>query len=222
MTPPLRLLIADDQALMRDGLQTILELQPDMEVVGTAENGLHALEIARSAKPDLALLDIEMPVMNGIECTRRLKEEKPNIVILLLSTFAEDKYILDGLSNGASGYLLKDMEGHRLIQAIRDAASGKLMMPAVIAAKLAANLTRLSAAAELDGNALGAMRREIRLTERESEIAGLMVQGMNNRQIAKALFMHEGTVRNYVSVIYSKFGVSDRAKALIVLQEWLS
>ncbi|SFJ34056.1 DNA-binding response regulator, NarL/FixJ family, contains REC and HTH domains [Paenibacillus sp. UNC496MF] len=222
MKPPLRLIIADDQALMRDGLQTILELQPDLEVAGTAENGLQALEMARALKPDLVLLDIEMPVMNGIECTRRLKEEAPDTVVLLLSTFAEDKYILDGLSNGASGYLLKDMEGHRLIEAVRDAASGKLMMPAVIAAKLAASLTRRTTAAELDAEARGGLRRELRLTDREAEVAKLMTEGMTNKQIAKELFMHEGTVRNYVSVIYSKIGVSDRAKALLALQDWLT
>ncbi|MFC0334691.1 response regulator [Paenibacillus sepulcri] len=216
---PLRILIVDDQALMRDGLQTILELQPDLEVVGTAENGLQALETARATKPDVVLLDIQMPVMNGIECTKRLKEESPDTVILLLSTFADDQYILDGLGHGASGYLLKDMEGRRLIEAIRDAAAGQLMMPAVIAAKLAANLTRLSAAAELTSGSLHAIQNEIRLTGREAEIASLMAQGLTNKQIAKALYMHEGTIRNYVSVIYSKIGVSDRAKAMLVLKQ---
>ncbi|NBD23170.1 response regulator [Paenibacillus glycinis] len=218
----MRIVIADDQALMREGLQTILELQPDMEVVGSAENGLLALEAVHACKPDLVLLDIQMPVMNGIECTRRIKEEAPDTVVLLLSTFAEDRYIVDGLSLGASGYLLKDMEGRRLVEAIRDASAGKLMMPAVIAAKLAANLTRLSAAAEpLDG-ASHLLRREIRLTEREAEVSRLMLQGLTNKQIAKALFMQEGTVRNYVSVIYSKIGVSDRAKALLALKEMQS
>ncbi|MBW7460546.1 LuxR C-terminal-related transcriptional regulator, partial [Paenibacillus sepulcri] len=110
-------------------------------------------------------------------------------------------------------------EGRRLIEAIRDAAAGQLMMPAVIAAKLAANLTRLSAAAELTSGSLHAIQNEIRLTGREAEIASLMAQGLTNKQIAKALYMHEGTIRNYVSVIYSKIGVSDRAKAMLVLKQ---
>jgi DNA-binding NarL/FixJ family response regulator len=106
-----------------------------------------------------------------------------------------------------------------LIEAIRDAAGGRLMLPAAIAAKLAANLTRLSAAAELESGAARALQREVRLTERETEIAALMLRGLTNKQIAKELYMHEGTIRNYVSVIYSKLGVSDRAKALLVLKE---
>ncbi|WP_088832381.1 response regulator transcription factor [Paenibacillus tyrfis] len=216
---PIRIVIADDQALMRDGLQTILELQPDMEVAGTAENGLQALEIVRESKPDIVLLDIQMPVMDGIECTRRIREASPDTVILLLSIFLEDKYILEGFVQGASGYLLKDMEAKRLIESIRDAARGRLMMPAAIAAKLAANLSRLSAAAELEGCAIRLVQKEARLTERETEIAGLMVQGLTNKQIAKTLYMHEGTVRNYVSVIYGKIGVNDRAKALLILKE---
>ncbi|MFD0696916.1 response regulator [Paenibacillus sp. GCM10027628] len=215
----LKILIADDQALMRDGLQTILDLEPDMEVVATAENGSQALEMALEKKPHLALLDIQMPVLDGIACTRRLKEVLPDTIVLLLTTFMNDRYIIEGLNQGAYGYLLKDMESKQLIHSIREAASGKLIMPAAVAARLAANVSRLSTAPAFTATTAHPGLGLNPLSERERDVAKLMLQGLTNKQMAKAMYMNEGTIRNYVSSIYSKLGVNDRCKALLLLQE---
>lgn len=213
------ILIADDQTLMREGLQTILSLEEDMVVVGMAENGSQALEQAERLKPHVVLLDIQMPVMDGIECVRRLKASQPDTVVLILTTFAEDEYIIEALTCGATGFLLKDMPGDKLIQSIRDAVSGQLIMPSVIAAKLAARLSKLSSTTRIQMDAARLKAEGVTFTERERSIILLMLQGMSNRQIAGILYMSEGTVKNYVSAIYNKIGTNDRTKAIIALKE---
>ncbi|WP_270166876.1 response regulator transcription factor [Paenibacillus sp. SYP-B4298] len=214
----IRVVIADDQTLMRDGLQTIIDLQDDMEVVGAAEDGEQACELAHALRPDLVLMDIRMPRLDGIESTRRIKRELPGTAVLILTTFDEDEYIVDGLASGACGYLLKDLPARKIVESIRDAVRGQLMLPATVAAKLASRLAFLSGAPAdvLDPSRL---RSEgIRFTEREKKVILLMLEGRTNREIAGILFMSEGTVKNYVSVIYQKIGTNDRAKALLVLQ----
>ncbi|AFH59434.2 LuxR family transcriptional regulator [Paenibacillus mucilaginosus K02] len=216
------IVLADDQTLMRDGLHTILTLEDDLEVVGTAENGQQALELVEQLRPNLVLMDIQMPVMNGIESTKRIKKQFPETIILILTTFAEDDYIVEGLANGASGFLLKDMPGDKLIQSIRDCVKGQLMMPAVIASKLAARLSSASAAATAEFDPKRLKSEGISFTEREKNIISLMMEGKNNRQIAGLLFMSEGTVKNYVSMIYNKIGTNDRTKAILALKEWMT
>ncbi|MCZ8523985.1 MULTISPECIES: response regulator transcription factor [Paenibacillus] len=216
------IVLADDQTLMRDGLHTILTLEDDLEVVGTAENGQQALELVEQLRPHLVLMDIQMPIMNGIESTKRIKKLYPDTIILILTTFAEDDYIVEGLANGASGFLLKDMPGDRLIQSIRDCVKGQLMMPAVIASKLAARLSSASAAATAEFDPKRLKSEGISFTEREKNIISLMMEGKNNRQIAGHLFMSEGTVKNYVSMIYNKIGTNDRTKAILALKEWMT
>ena len=214
----IRVVIADDQTLMRDGLQTIIDLQDDMEVVGVAEDGEQACELARALQPDLILMDIRMPRRDGIESTRHIRREQPATAVLILTTFDEDEYIIEGLASGACGYLLKDLPARKIVEAIRDAVRGQLMLPAVVAAKLASRLSFLSGASPevLDPKRL---RSEgIRFTDREKKVILLMLEGHSNREIAGILFMSEGTVKNYVSVIYQKIGTNDRAKALLVLQ----
>ncbi|SFB62221.1 two component transcriptional regulator, LuxR family [Cohnella sp. OV330] len=213
-----RILIADDQTLMRDGLQTIIQLEDDMEVVGTAENGEDACALAIRHKPDLVLMDIRMPVMNGIEAVKKLRQDAPGVRVLMLTTFDEDDYIIEALASGAVGFLLKDIQSDKLLQAIRDAARGEMMLPAGIAAKLAARLasphagkpTGLRARGRTDG---------LKFTDRELSIIALMVEGRTNREIAGQLFMSEGTVKNYVSTIYDKIGTNDRTQAVIWLKE---
>lgn len=214
----IRVVIADDQTLMRDGLQTIIDLQDDMEVVGVAEDGEQACELAQALQPDLVLMDIRMPRRDGIESTRHIRREQPATAVLILTTFDEDEYIIEGLASGACGYLLKDLPARKIVEAIRDAVRGQLMLPAVVAAKLASRLSFLSGASPevLDPKRL---RSEgIRFTDREKKVILLMLEGHSNREIAGILFMSEGTVKNYVSVIYQKIGTNDRAKALLVLQ----
>lgn len=213
------ILIADDQTLMREGLKTILDLENDMRVIGTAENGQQAYEMVREHKPDIVLMDIKMPVMDGIESTKKIKKDFPHTLILILTTFAEDEYIVEGMANGASGFLLKDMPGDKLIASIRDAVKGQMMMPAVIAAKLAARLLHVSSQARSSIHVERLKQQGIGLSEREREVAVLMLQGMSNRQIAKTLFISEGTVKNYISMIYAKIGTNERSKAILYLKE---
>lgn len=208
----IRMIIADDQTLMRDGLKTIFDLEDDMEVIATAENGEQALLLTQQLHPDIVLMDIRMPVMDGVESTRLIKKQFPEVIVIILTTFNDEEYIIQALSFGASGYLLKDMPGERLIQAVRDSITGSLMMPSSVAAKLAGRLSNMRSAE---------MERLKELSEREIEIARLIVEGKNNRDIANRLFITEGTVKNYISAIYNKVGTNDRAKAIQRLKELL-
>ncbi|WP_248928490.1 response regulator transcription factor [Paenibacillus hamazuiensis] len=215
------ILIADDQALMRDGLQTILNLEEDMRVVGSARNGEEALQLTAELSPDIILMDIQMPVMDGIECTKRIKQLYPEQLILILTTFTEDEYIIEALAGGATGFLLKDMPGDKLIQSIRDALDGHFMLPSVIAAKLASRLSQVSHSPQIRIDAGRLKASGITFTDREKDIALLMLEGKSNRDIASQLIMREGTVKNYVSAIYNKVGTNDRTLAMIALKELL-
>jgi Response regulator containing a CheY-like receiver domain and an HTH DNA-binding domain len=210
----IRILLADDQALIRDGLKTILDLEPDFKVVGTAVDGPEAVRLSEALTPDIILLDIRMPGMNGVECVGIIKQKCPGSKVIMLTTFNDDEYIIDALASGACGYLLKDIEMDKLTEAIRDAYHHKMVIPPAVAAKLATGLSRMATKKQEAGNS---PLKD--LSEREMEIAGMLVQGFTNRQIASALYISEGTVRNYISTIYSKIGISDRTKAVLHLQE---
>lgn len=212
------IVVADDQLLTREGLRTILDLEDDMEVVGVAKNGEEACELADVLQPKLVLLDIQMPVMDGIQALKHIKQSHPDIFILILTTFIETDYIVEGMAHGANGYMLKDMDADKMIASIRDTIAGQFILPAPVAAKLAARMSRMS-----EGHS-GMLRNRldrIRLTEREEELARLMVQGLNNREIADMLHIAEGTARNYISNLYSKLEVVDRAQAIVRLQAML-
>jgi DNA-binding NarL/FixJ family response regulator len=210
----IRILIADDQTLMRDGLKTIFELEDDMEVAGVAKNGLEAYEMTAALRPDIVLMDIRMPVMDGVESVRLIKKDYPSTVVIMLTTFDDEEYIIRALQFGANGYLLKDIQGNRLIEAVRDGASGNMLMPSGIASKLAARLSQMPS----DQNP---QDRSVipEFSERETEITRLMAKGYTNGQIASALHLSEGTVKNYISSIYSKIGTSDRTCAVIFLKD---
>ncbi|MEK8132317.1 response regulator transcription factor [Paenibacillus filicis] len=211
--PSIRILIVDDQFLTREGLKTILDLEDDLEVVGMAKNGADACEEARALRPDIVLMDIRMPVMDGIESIKRIKSEFPEMIILILTTFVEEDYIIEGLSSGASGYILKDMEGDRMVNSIRDAAAGQFVLQGVIAVKLATRLAQL----KQENGVFSARRASLSLTEREAEVARLMIQGLSNREIGETLVISDGTVRNYISTLYSKLEVNNRAEAIVHL-----
>lgn len=215
----IKIIIADDQRLMRDGLQTMISLADDMEVVGHAENGRQAYELAANLRPDLVLMDIQMPMMDGIEGTKLIRQHVPGTRVLILTTFADDDYIVDGLVGGACGFLLKDLPGEKIIQSIRDAVSGQLMLPAVIAAKLAARLSYLSPGSQPAVNVPALKRLGISFTDREKTLIRLMIDNKSNKQMAGILFVSEGTLRNYISAIYNKIGTNDRMEAIRVLKE---
>ncbi len=226
----IKVVIADDQSLMRDGLATILELEPDIEVVGKAVNGEEAYQLVNKQEPDLILMDIRMPEMDGIESTRQIKKERPETAVLALTTFDDQEYIVEILNSGAEGYLLKDIDGDKLVQAIKDAVAGDLIMPSEVASKLAANVAEeqtendedAGEEAESKSTLEGNKEVSLNLSEREREVARMLAKGFTNKQIASALYISYGTVKNYVSEIYNKIGVSDRTKVALYLQEKLA
>ncbi len=202
----MRVLLVDDQRLVREGLRVLLEMEPEIEVVFEAENGAQALEVYARHRPHVVLMDIRMPGMDGVEATRRLLQMDPQARVLILTTFDDDVYVLEGLRAGARGYLLKDASREELMAALRTvAAGGALFAPRVAETALEA-LSRESAPRPTG--------RVEPLTEREQEILRLMAQGLNNKQIAERLHLAHGTVKNYVSRILAKLGVENRAQAV--------
>ena len=206
----IRVLLADDQSLFREGLHTLLSLQPDLEVVGEAQNGAEALRLAAELKPDVVLMDVQMPVLDGVAATRRMRAEHPNCRVILLTTFDDDEYVFEGLRAGAVGYLLKDAASARLVDAIRAAGRGESFLQPSVAAKVVAEFTRLSGAAPARPASLAEP-----LSEREMEVLRLVAEGASNRDIAARLVLAEGTVKNHVTNILTKLDVRDRTQAAI-------
>lgn len=220
----IRVLIADDQTLMRDGLKTILELEENIEVVAMAKDGLEALKLCSETKPQVVLMDIRMPNMDGVQCTKVIKETYPDIVILILTTFDDEEFIVKALSNGATGYILKDIEGDGLIKAVQDAYVGAFILPSKIAIKLAGKIVKgySEDANKTNKNHEAKLLNSLGLSEKEIEIAKMLAQGFTNKQIASSLYISGGTVKNYVSNLYSKIGISDRTAAAIYIKDLLS
>lgn len=210
MSESIRLLLVDDQRLMRDGLRTILELEDDLQVIAEAEHGEAGLQAFERHQPDVVLMDIRMPGMDGVEATRRMLERWPEARVIILTTFDDDEYIFEGLRAGALGYLLKDVSGNELAQAIRKVAAGGALIEPSVARKVLAEFARLETSARPINAGLPDP-----LSEREIEILKLLAQGLANKNIAEKLHLAEGTVKNYVSNILSKLGVTDRTQAAL-------
>jgi DNA-binding NarL/FixJ family response regulator len=207
MTKQLNVLIVDDQRLMREGLRTLLELEADIVVVGEAENGAEALTAYERLGPDVVLMDIRMPEMNGVEATGHLCRKWPQAKVLILTTFDEDAYVIKGLQAGALGYLLKDVSGDELATAVRTIAAGNALIGSEVARRVLTGFTKTAVAARDD--------LLEPLSERELEILSLIAQGFSNPEIAKHLFLAEGTVKNYVTNILQKTGAKDRTEAAV-------
>ena len=207
----IKVMITDDQRLMREGLKTILDLEQDLTVVELAENGRDALNKIAEAQPDVILMDIRMPIMNGVECTGIIKQQYPKIKVLILTTFDDDEFIIDALKNGAVGYMLKDLSSEKLVGAIKDAYNGNSIMQPEIAAKVISHITG-STLGPIHNNAVLEQSSMSELTEREKNVLQLVGKGMSNAEIAKKLYISEGTVKNYISNLYSKLEVNDRSK----------
>ena len=204
----IRVLICDDQDVVREGLRSILGTAPDIDVVALAENGARAVELFEQHRPDVVLMDLNMPVMNGIQATRRLRDKYPDVRILALTTYDADEWVLDVIRAGAAGYLLKDTPRAELIRAIEGTANGLTFVDPNVAGKLFASVAGGGIASDA---ALAAD-----LSARERDILKLLARGMSNADIAQRLYLSEGTVRNYVSSIFDKLGVTDRTQAAIV------
>lgn len=214
-------MITDDQRLMREGLKTILDLEDDLTVVQLCENGKDTLEKLPSVRPDVILMDIRMPVMDGVECTRIIKQQYPEVKILILTTFDDDEFIIDALKNGAVGYILKDLSSEKLVSSIRDAYKGNSIMQPEIAAKVISHISESINYSNFnpmnkDSQEISIISKEgntkLKLTNREREILNLVGEGMSNTEIAKKLYISVGTVKNYISNLYSKLEVEDRSK----------
>ena len=204
----IRVLVVDDQVELANEISRILGTDPNLQVAGVACDGLDALAKIPTAKPDVVLLDIRMPNMNGVVATKRIKTEYPDIKILILTTFDDSEYILNAINNGASGYLLKDIGGGALISAVKNAYAGDTILPSQIARRITDAAKHVAADREIK------LMRAFGLSEREIEVALMMYEGFTNRQISSALKLSEGTTRNYVSAIYVKTGTENRTGAI--------
>jgi DNA-binding NarL/FixJ family response regulator len=214
MTDPIRVLIVDDQRLMREGLHTLLELEEGVQVTGEAGDGQAALEAYERLQPDVVLMDIRMPGMDGVEATRRLRSRWAGARVIILTTFDDDESVFEGLRAGAVGYLLKDVSGQELAEAIRKVSAGGALIEPSIARKVVAEFARLAPPARPAEAGLPEP-----LSERERAVLKLLAQGLSNRDIALNLSLAEGTVKNYVTTILQKLGVQDRTQAALRAQE---
>ncbi len=205
----IRILLADDQTIIREGIRSLLTSRDDLSVVGEAGDGESAVAQARSLKPDVVLMDIRMPKLDGVEATRLIKGELPETVVIVLTTFDDDEYVIKAMTYGASGYLLKDIGSDKLVEAIRDGMNGSIILPGRIAAKITSRLSPMAAPSVHAED----------FTQREVDIIRLMASGKSNGEIAQSLYLTVGTVKNYISQIYMKLNVSDRANAVIVFKK---
>jgi len=206
-----RVLLCDDQALVRSGFRMVLEAREDMEVVGEAENGAGALELAARCRPDVILMDVRMPVMDGVEATRRLARTGTSARIVILTTFDSDEYVYEALRAGASGFLLKDVQPAQLIDAVRVVARGEALLAPTVTRRL---LDRF--AHTLPDRAGSAPAALSELSERELEVLTLLASGLSNAELAERLFLSETTVKTHVSSILRKLGLRDRVQAVVL------
>ena len=216
MERKIKVLLADDQSILADGIKSVLSSCPDLEVVGIASDGFEALKLVDERDPDVVLMDIRMPNMNGVIATQEIKRRRPEVKVLILTTFDDSDYILNAINNGASGYLLKDTSSAALVDAIKNAYEGDTILPAKIARRIADAARMVSSDREIK------LRRSFGLSEREVEIAVMIYEGFTNKQIASALKLTDGTARNYISSIYEKIGASSRSDAVARMKEALN
>ena len=216
---PIRILLVDDDSLMLFALEKIIQKYHDLQVVGRVRNGHEALAFVQETQPDVVLLDIEMPHMNGIECLQQIHSQYPAIIVILLTTFAEDQYIIDGLANGAQSYLLKTTPFEYLGQHIRDAINGTFVMPAPIAAKLATLLQQKKNFHEQSLNPLFFQKYE--MTRTEQQVVNLLAKRLANPEIAEQLNITVGTVKNHLITIFTKLYVHNRQDAITLIETYL-
>jgi DNA-binding NarL/FixJ family response regulator len=206
---PIRVLLAEDQTLMRHGLRTILELEDGFEVVGEATTGEEAIVRARSLKPDIVLMDVQMPELDGVAATARITAETPSSKVIILTTFEREEYVLEGMKAGAKGHLLKEIPAEELLGTIRRVHAGESVIQPRLATRLIAEFSRRSAAAPTDEPP----------TERELEVLRLLAVGRSNKEIGRELGLAEGTVKNHVSAILDKLQAANRTQAALVARD---
>ncbi|MGX1509006.1 response regulator [Streptomyces collinus] len=214
----IRVLIADDEPMIRAGVRAVLATDPDIDVVAEAADGHDAVELARRHRPAVAVLDIRMPGVNGIDAAAEIRATVPDTSVIMLTTFGEDDYILEALGGGAAGFLIKSGEPEELVAGVRAVAEGAAYLSPKVAARVVAHLAATGAGA-LAGRRSAARRRVAELTAREREVLALLGGGLSNGQIARRLHVVEGTVKAHVSSILARLGVDNRAAAAVVAHE---
>ncbi|MDQ8179323.1 response regulator transcription factor [Pelagicoccus sp. SDUM812005] len=217
MSERIRIVLVDDQALFLEGLRTLLSLEPSLEIVGECLNGQEALEACRRLKPSIVLMDLNMPVLDGVAATKAIKAEMPEVNVLTLTTFDDDERVFEALKAGSSGYLLKDTPSRQLVEAIRAVSAGESFLQPSIASKVLAEFSRMSSPAK------AAERKPVKLLEplsaREEEVLVWLSRGCSNKEIAGRLSLAEGTVKNHVSNVLGKLGVLDRTQAALMARD---
>jgi len=191
-----------------EGLKKILQSDPEIKVIGIANNGQQALDLVRHQTPDLVLMDLQMPIMNGVQAIRQLRKTHPDLPVIVLTTYMDDKWLFDAIRAGATGYLLKDSPRQELIDAIKGTLSGNVYLDPSVARKVLDSVAASPEPIESD--------EDFDLSERERDILQLLVEGLSNAEIAHRLYLSEGTVRNYLSSLFVKLDVSDRTQAVVV------
>ncbi len=207
---PIRVLLVDDHTLVRQGLAALLHAWPSIEVAGQASNGIEAIELTDSLHPDVVLMDLQMPVLNGVEATRRILQKHPRTKVIVLTTFSNDEYIFDAIRAGAQGYELKDVAPEQLLEDICRAHAGESLLNPVVAARVMDRLRHPDLLAAPPGEGL---------TERERQVLSLMAKGFRNKEIARKLFISEKTVKIHVANVLNKLSASNRTEAVVIAMQ---
>ena len=207
----IRVALVDDDILIREGLRMIIDRADDLQVVATAGDGEEALRMAREHRPDVMLMDVRMPVLDGIEATRRITESETSPRVIILTTFELDEYVFEALRAGASGFLLKRTEPEQLVAAVRVVAGGEALLSPSVTRRLIAEFTRRPQ--------MGSNVRLAELTEREREVLHLIARGLSNQELADQLFIADNSVKTHVKRIFTKLGARDRAQAIVIAYE---
>jgi DNA-binding NarL/FixJ family response regulator len=207
----IRVALVDDDVLIREGLRMIIDQSGDLQVVATAGDGEEALRVAREDRPDVMLMDVRMPVLDGIEATRRITEAEDAPRVIILTTFELDEYVFEALRAGASGFLLKRTDPEQLVAAVRIVAGGEALLSPSVTRRLIAEFTRRPQ--------MGSNLRLADLTEREREVLLLIARGLSNQELADQLFIADNTVKTHVKRIFTKLGARDRAQAIVMAYE---
>jgi DNA-binding NarL/FixJ family response regulator len=203
----IRVIVCDDQEIVCQGLTTILNSDPEIKVVATANNGQEVQELVATHQPELVLMDLKMPEVNGIQATQKIRSSFPHIKVLVLTTYDDDEWLFDALRAGAAGYLLKDTPSSALLQAIKGTVEGETYLDPNVAGKI---INKVSSSQQPPPQTTN-----IQLSERETDVLQLMARGLTNADIARELYLSEGTVRNYTSALFTKLGVNDRTQAVL-------
>ena len=204
----IKVLIADDQEIVCEGLKKILQSDPNLQVIGIAHNGQQAIELIEHQRPDLVLMDLQMPIMNGVQAILHLRKTDPSLPVLVLTTYTDDKWLFDAIRAGANGYLLKDRPRQELVDAIKGTVAGESYLDPAVTKRVLDTVASVPEPPE--------SIEDLDLSQREQDILQLLVEGLSNADIAQRLFLSEGTVRNYLSGLFTKLGVSDRTQAVVV------